>query len=146
MTELTDPVEEREQQWQDAAEYSTPGAGGEAEIELYRLVYSAVREAELPEAPPGFALRMEQAVFALKAPNRAEAVEEWGVRLGLLLLVILMLAAAAPAVLSWVDRWWVAATPAPWLPAAASGAALLVWNLVVRRRNESATAGSSDRN
>ena len=133
MTELTDPAEERERQWQDAAERGPSGAGGDVEIDLYRRVYAAVREAELPEAPPGFALRMEQAVFAPEAPSRAEAVEEWGVRLGLFLLVILMLAAAAPAVLSWVDRWRVAA-PSPWLPAAASGAALLVWNLIDRAR------------
>ena len=122
---------EREQQWQDAAEHGPPGAGGDVEIELYRRVYAAGREAVLPEPPPGFALRMERAVFARKASDRAEAVEEWGVRLGLLLLVILTLAAAAPAVLSWADRW----PPAPWLPAAASGAALLAWNLVARARS-----------
>ena len=70
---------------------------------------------------------MERAVFARKASDRAEAVEEWSVRLGLLLLVILLLATAAPAVLSWADR-----TPAAWLPAAGSIAALLVWNLIDR--------------
>lgn len=132
MTDLTDPLAERERQWQDAAERNPSEDAGEVEIELYRRVYTAVRQAELPEIPAGFALRMEREAFARKNPSRTEAVEEWGVHLGLCLLLILLLVTVAPAAHPWLDRWSTEPTPVPWLPAVASGAALVVWRLLDR--------------
>jgi hypothetical protein len=133
---VNQPHEELEHVWQEAAERGRSEAAEGVEVELYRRVYAAVREAELPEIPFGFARRLEQAVFVDEKPDRADAVEDWVGRLGLCLLLILMLATAAPVLLPWLARWD-AAAPAPWWPAAASGVALLGWKLLDRP----ATAG-----
>lgn len=126
------PPAEREQGWQRAAELEPRSAAEEPEVELYRQVYAAVRAAPLPEAPLGFAARMEREALAqAERRRRVEAVEGWGVRLGLALLLALLLVSVAPWLLPRLGGW---SFEAPWLPVLGSGAALGLWSLVERRR------------
>lgn len=140
-------LEAHEHEGQHVAELeNSPGAQGasqDPEVGLYRQVFAAIREAPLPQAPLGFAARLEREALArAERRRRAEALESWGVILALALLVGLLLVSVAP----WLGfRLGTGSLDAPWRPALAAGAALGLWKLVERLRVASRPAGLKSR-
>jgi hypothetical protein len=91
---------------QQAAEH--PDAGSDTpDVAQYRRLYATLRQVPLPEAPYGFAQRLERAV---RAPEPGESAERWGIRIGLGLLGLMLAAMSVGFVVPALPRF----EGAPW--------------------------------
>lgn len=124
---MTHSREEIELAWQQAAEQQGADStiNGDPGTRSYRRLYAALRQVELPEAPEGFAIDLERAVRLRASPDKAESMEQWGVRVGLVLLLVLL----AASILAYALPLWQLLTAQghhlPWHALLASAVALL---------------------
>ena len=137
MTTTHDEIEQARQHAAERSPTSTHGTDAPG-VRQYRQLYLALRELELPQAPDGFALHVERIVCSLAISRADETAEQWGVRLGLLaLLGLLVTASMAFAAPLW-RHWPMHAGHSPWQILLASAGILIAMGVLDHRQRYAA--------